>query len=412
MGKYFSDVVEKAIEDLYYCYDNERAIKAADSLSAASEGEDGDACYFLSCCYLGSRYHWIYHPFQEDEEAAYKLLGRGISLGSAAAVLGALRTNMLTPEYRELMPFSSIREAWDVIYKKAEDGCLFCQYMIGSAYYYLDVIEIEDRRESQFETEAAWDGWRQEQVEKSIPWFEKAFQGGLGLAGRNLLDYYQSGRGGLILSDRGKTIEVIRQGAEKEYPDWMYILANRLFYDPETKHEGFSWALRASQQGYLLAWDIVGDAHKKGDVAERNFEYALGCYEKNVARGDDPYAYARAGEMYFLGQGASQDYAKAVEYMEQAYAMGNEDALDKLGLCYLLGNGCPQNVDQGKALLEQSHDSWYKSYGMGMIYTQGMGVAKDIDKGIEYLKAAGDYEPARKELARYKKGFFGGWKRI
>ena len=88
MGRYFSDVVEKAIEDLFYCYDNDRAKKAADRLAVAvEEQDDGDACFFLSCCYLGTRYNWTYHSFQEDEEAAYRLLGKGISLGSAAAVL-------------------------------------------------------------------------------------------------------------------------------------------------------------------------------------------------------------------------------------------------------------------------------------------------------------------------------------
>ncbi len=313
MGRYFSDVVEKAIEDLFYCYDNDRAKKAADRLAVAvEEQDDGDACFFLSCCYLGTRYNWTYHSFQEDEEAAYRLLGKGISLGSAAAVLGALRINMLTPEYREIMTFSSIREAWEVILEKAEAGCQFCQYMIGNTYYFLDTIEIDDVRESQFDSEEAWDGWRQAQMEQSIPWYEKAFMGGMGLAGRNLYDYYRKGRGVLIPSDPEKAMDVIKQGADRGYPDWMYSLANRLFFDQERKDEGFSWALRAAQQGYLLALDIVGDGYRKGDVAERNFTYALECYEKNVAYGGDPYAYDRAGEMYFLGQGIPQDYEKAV----------------------------------------------------------------------------------------------------
>ena len=44
MGRYFSDVVEKAIEDLYYCYDNDRAKQAADRLAVAmEEHEDKDA---------------------------------------------------------------------------------------------------------------------------------------------------------------------------------------------------------------------------------------------------------------------------------------------------------------------------------------------------------------------------------
>ena len=44
MGKYFSDVVDKAIEDLYYCCDNDKAKAAADALlSATKDGEIGRA---------------------------------------------------------------------------------------------------------------------------------------------------------------------------------------------------------------------------------------------------------------------------------------------------------------------------------------------------------------------------------
>ena len=156
MGKYFSDVVDKAMEDIYYCCDNDKATAAADALLLAAKEDDGDACYFLSRCFSGSCYSWEYHPFEENEAAAYAMLRQAISLGSAAAVLGALRMDMLTPELREVMPFDTIKEAWEVIYEKAEDGCAFCQYMIGNTYYFLDIIEIEDHKESDFANKGAW----------------------------------------------------------------------------------------------------------------------------------------------------------------------------------------------------------------------------------------------------------------
>ena len=53
MGKYFSDVVDQAIEDLYYCCDNDKAKAAADTLLSAAKDGDGDACYFLSRCFSG-----------------------------------------------------------------------------------------------------------------------------------------------------------------------------------------------------------------------------------------------------------------------------------------------------------------------------------------------------------------------
>lgn len=138
---------------------------------------------------------WEYHPFEENEAAAYAMLHQAISLGSAAAVLGALRMDMLTPEFKEIMPFHSIQEAWEEILEKAENGCAFCQYMIGNTYYFLDIIEIEDQKESNFANKEAWNAWKQLQIKQCLPWFEKAFSGGMILAGRNYCHYYQHGRG-------------------------------------------------------------------------------------------------------------------------------------------------------------------------------------------------------------------------
>ena len=408
MGKYFSDVVDKAIEELYYCYDSGKAKEAADALFFAAKEGDGDACYFLSRCFSGVCYSWEYHPFEENEAAAYAMLHQGITLGSAAAVLGALRMDMLTPELREIMPFESVKEAWDVIYGKAENGCQFCQYMIGNTYYFLDVIEIDDRKESEFENKVAWDDWRREQMEKSIPWFEKAFSGGMGLAGRNYRNYYGEGRGNLIPPVYEKKLEVLRQGARFGYPDWMYAYAFELYYKLDKAEEALPWALQAAQAGHLFGWHIVGDIYWDGKVVERNLAYALECFEKTARYGNDPYGCRQAGDMYFRGLGAAQDYARAVQYLEKKEEPYDDDML---GICYLLGYGCEQDMARGRILLERSRNTKYKNYGLGMMYAEGLGVREDIGKGVEYLKAAGEYEPAKEALKNYKKSLFGVWRR-
>lgn len=410
MGKYFSDVVDKAIEDLYYCCDNERAKGAADALFLAAKEGDGDACYFLSRCFSGSCYSWAYHPFEENEAAAFAMLHQGIMLGSAVAVLGAIRIDMLTPELRENMPFSSLKQAWDIVYQKAEDGCLFCQYMIGNTYYFLDTIEIEDRKEREFESKEAWDSWRRKQMEQSIPWFEKAFSGGMIMAGRNYCKYYEEGRGDLIPKDPAKALEVMRKGAELGYPDWMYSLANELLFTLNQPEEALTWALRAAQGGYLYGWHLVGNIYWDGKVVQQDLPYALECYEKTASYGNDNYACRQAGRMYFLGLGTAVDYARAIQYLEQDH---NREYMhyDLLGICYLLGYGCQQDPARGRALLERSENSRYKSYGLGMMYAEGIGVQEDIEKGVEYLKAAGNYQPAVEALKNYKRSFFGVWRR-
>lgn len=410
MGKYFSDVVDKAIEDLYYCCDNDKANAAADALLLAAKEGDGDACYVLSRCFSGSCYSWEYHPFEENEAAAYAMLHQAISLGSAAAVLGALRMDMLTPELREIMPFDSVHKAWEEILEKAENGCAFCQYMIGNTYYFLDIIEIEDHKESEFADKRAWNAWKQLQIKQCLPWFEKAFSGGMILAGRNYCHYYQHGRGDYIKPEPGKEVPIIRQGAERGYPEWMYAYASHLAYTENNHKEALPWALKAAEAGHLRSWHIIGDIYWDGAAVERSLPYALQCYEKTASYGNDSYACRQLGRLYFHGWGTAVDHARAVQWMEK-----DEESeyvkYDLLGICYLLGYGCQQNPSLAKVYLEKSKDSPYKSYGLGMMYAEGIGVRENIEKGVAYLKAAGNYEPATEALKQYKKSLFGVWRR-
>lgn len=39
-------------------------------------------------------------------------------------------------------PYTSMKEVWDEVNSMAENGQVFCQYMIGNAYCYGDCIEM------------------------------------------------------------------------------------------------------------------------------------------------------------------------------------------------------------------------------------------------------------------------------
>ena len=180
----------------------------------------------------------------------------------------------------------------------------------------------------------------------------------------------------------------------------MYAYAFELYYKLEKAEDALPWALQAAQAGHLFGWHIVGDIYWDGKAVERNLSYALECFEKTASYGNDPYACRQAGDMYFRGLGAARDYARAVQYLEKK---DEPYADDMLGICYLLGYGCEQNMARGRILLERSGNTKYKNYGLGMMYAEGLGVREDIGKGVEYLKAAGEYEPAKEALKNYKK---------
>lgn len=413
MGKYFSDVVEQALENIYYCYDSKRASQAAEAVfQAAKNTGDPDAYYILSRCFSGTCYSWDFHPFTENRAAANAMLHEAITRGSAMAALGAMRLGILTPALQEAMPFASLREAWEIVKEKADAGCLFCQYMIGNTYYFLDVIEIENISEKDFPSQIAWKDWMREQMKKSLPYFESAYQGGMGWGGRNLVNYYMFGEGDLVRPDKKTGLEWERTGADLGYPDWQYRYAVDLYYSNGQKEEGYQYALKAVEGGHLTAWVIIGDACWEGQLVPKDQKKAVECYEKAGKMSD--YAKEQAGRAYFAGaEGVPQDYARAVQLMSDAYRLSDgKRCADGLGTCYLLGLGCEQDPQLGKMLLEKAEPSICRSYGLGMMYAEGIGVKEDIRRGVDLLKAAGEYPPAKEALKRYKKSLFGVWRRV
>lgn len=412
MGKYFSDAVERAVADIYYCYDRDKARAAAEAVfQAAKTDGDPDAYYILSRCFSGVRYSWDFHPFTEKRAAAAAMLHESVARGSAIGVLGALRMDMPIPAIREAMPFGSLEEAWEIVGEKADAGCPFCQYMMGNAYYFLDIIEIKHIGEQDFPDHAAWTDWQREQVQNCLPYFEKAFRGGMGLAGRNLADYFSNGRDGLVPPDKKAVLEWERTGAELGYPEWQYRYGFDLYHEAGQQEEGCRYAREAIAGGHLYAWEIIGDACREGKLVPQDFQKAVGCYEK---AGNSAYAREQIARACFLGtEGVPRDDPRAVRLLEDV----RRDSDGKrggamLGVCYLLGRGCGKDPQKGRELLEAAGPSPFRSYGLGMMYAEGIGVKRNIASGVKLLKEAGDFAPAQEALGHYKRGFLGIWKRV
>ena len=79
---------------------------------------------------------------------------------------------------------------------------------------------------------------------------------------------------------------------------------------------------------------------------------------------------------------------------------------------YFYGRGVQQDYIKAREVLEKvDYNNKEVRYCLGCIYAQGLGVAEDIPKGVEYLQKAGNFAPAKEELLKYKKTLFGKWVR-
>lgn len=415
MGKYFSDAVDNAIEAIYYTYDREKAAAAIQPLADAANAGDGDAAYILSRCVSGPQYSWDYHPFQANDEAVEHLIRQSIVQGSAMGVLGAMRCGMLTPEMEEAMKkhYSGLQEVWNVVYEKAQAGCLFAMNMIGNTYFWLDVVRIENKGPQDFPSKAAFGQWLRENELKCLPWFQRAFEGGMGFAGRNMYNLYNDGEEGVMEPDKSKAEAIARRGAELGYPDWQERYAGFLIKQEGRAQEALNLYFAAAKQGQLSSWYYIGKAYQEGKLVPKDCVQAMKCYELGLQDPEQIGCANRAGELLFLGKdGIPQDYARAVQLFEQAHGQKNTWGNDMLGTCYLFGYGCQRDPQRALMLFQEvDYSSDLLNYGLGTIYTQGLGAPEDIKKGVEYFQKCKNYAPAQEALLKFKKNFFGKWVR-
>lgn len=102
---------------------------------------------------------------------------------------------------------------------------------------------------------------------------------------------------------------------------------------------------------------------------------------------------------------------QAMEPLAEASNAGDGDAAYVLSRC-LSGYGCQKDPARALQLFrEVDYTSDLLNYGLGTIYTEGLGVPQDIKKGVEYFQKAKDYAPAQEALLQFKKTLFGKWGR-
>lgn len=414
MGKFFSDPVEQALEDIYY---NERADRGRASFEAlvrTAAAGDGDACAVLSGCLRGARYVWSGHSFPEDGRLAARMLALAVERGSALGVLAALRCGELdVPEQEEA---TLLQPAFASVLEKAEGGDAFCQYIVGDVYFRRNFLRIEQKTDDSFASPAEYTAYLAENISRCEEWFQRALQGGVSLAADSLSGYYTEGIADIIPPQPEKAEALLQAGAGRGCPALQYGYAQQLEKAGE-KTEALQWYQQAAEGGQPGAWYEVGRMHFDGDGVEKNEAYACQCFEKELPHGHIG-SHNLLGKACFYGRGVPQDYDRAFQLLRFAYEEGNRGGSHSnwgvyyLGKCCFEGWGTRKDYGQARAYLTQMDwEYWDASYMLGVMYARGLGVEQDIRRGVEYLQKAGDHPEPQEELLKYKKNIFGKWVR-
>lgn len=157
------------------------------------------------------------------------------------------------------------------------------------------------------------------------------------------------------------------------------------------------------QQRLMLAWNSLNS----GDYAVALREFLV------MSEKGHSYAWLSLGFMHKEGLGVLQDYSKAEIYYKHAIALGNVDALIKLGRLYKVSG---EDEKAFECFLKAAEKGYLPGYfWSGRSYLLGFGTPKNIEQAKAYLRTAIDrgHVNARMEYCRGQiRGDFGRAQRV
>lgn len=132
---------------------------------------------------------------------------------------------------------------------------------------------------------------------------------------------------------------------------------------------------------------------KKGD--DYYDEYAFGqakiLFEKAAELGSIDALYG-LGELYYYGNGVTQDHEKSFNYYSNPKLSDYPEAIFSVAVQYDLGEGVPQSYEQSFKHFQKAstlnHDQ--STFNVGYMYENGEYVEKDLDKAKEWYQKSCD----------------------
>ena len=188
---------------------------------------------------------------------------------------------------------------------------------------------------------------------------------------------------------------------------WMYYQGRVIDRDPK---KAFEWTMKAVQNGNPHGMETLFRMYRDGDGVEKNEAEAMKWLHRS-ADGEEfsSEAVAWLGECYELGaMGESKDEKRAYQCYYKASQKRNTHAMYDRGRCYLNGIGVAKDVDRAvewlsKAAEEDDDDLFYDERAMAMLvdlYRCDDAGVKDDVKAQEWRKKLDELKAKRMEEIR------------
>ena len=247
-------------------------------------------------------------------------------------------------------------------------------------------------------------GVRQNKTQ-AVKWFKKAASGGDEESMRCIGYAYRTGEG--VNRNRKKAVEWYEMAASND--DGRAMLEVGVMYRDgdgvnQNTEEAIEWFKKCIDSGHSCKWmamlylaQLMESAQQKEnnlDVAKELYESAYElCLE--AAENGDTEAMHHMGNFFLFGNESldiDKNPSKAVEYYEKAAKKGFAQAMNMLGVCYSNGMGVGKDILKACWCFELAADKGFTAakVNLALLYLLGDGIKADYEKAAELLQQVSD----------------------
>ncbi len=169
---------------------------------------------------------------------------------------------------------------------------------------------------------------------------------------------------------------------------FLLITPNGLLAESDT--ELFRETYRKAEAGNAEAQFNLGEMYYNGEGVSQNDKEALKWYLKAAEQGHAGAQYT-LGFMYYNGEGVSQNDKEATNWFSRAARHGHAKAQRILAICYAKGKGVPKDYKKAFKLFSEAADQGDVGAQacLGWMYGKGLGVTQNYKEAANwFFKAA------------------------
>lgn len=212
--------------------------------------------------------------------------------------------------------------------------------------------------------------------------------------------------------NKAKGIEWLTKSAKQGDAKAQYALGVALYdeniEDSSKQPVVIEWLTKSANQNNADAQLQLGVIYSLDHGKPESYKKGLYYFELAAAQGNVD-AQAASGVQYLSGfAGGKKDYVKAFNYFKAAADQGHIEAKAQMAYLYLIGFGVKKDEEKAVKLFTElsKKGSGFSTFYLGKVHEKGIVVPQSYQKALEYYMQVSDYSAAQNGIGNL---YLNGW---